>query len=67
MFYFAATFFFLFNGGAIDEALIFSSSDLVGYPSSDSVSSEEEIVECWNRPDKVMEKKKFSEGDEGNV
>lgn len=39
------------------EEVNFSSSDFMGCPSSDFASSEEEMIECLNKIDKVMEEK----------
>lgn len=46
------------------ETLDYSSSDLVNYPSSDFVTSEEKVVDCLKRIGEVMVTKNFAEATE---
>lgn len=40
------------------EEVIYSLLDFLGHPSSDFVSSEEEMIECLNKIDKIIEERK---------
>lgn len=43
------------------EELNYSSSNVVNCPSSDFMPSEEEMTECLNRIDEIMENKNYAE------